>query len=182
VALAVIVFLGGLTGIYLLARPVIEARYETTRMQIADIRTHGNVGAREQLYSDTWRMAREKPWFGWGLGSYALVFQTFNQQLSAEGWVPFYAQAHSDWLQILAEVGAIGSLLLILLVLAPLSAALRSGRPGALAACLLAGCALLMVYAMVEFPFANPAVLIAFWTCFFAAIRYHQLSTDSGVP
>ncbi len=174
--LAMAVFLGGLGGIYLLARPVIEARLETTRAQIADMRLRGDLGARKQLYADAWRMACEKPWFGWGLGSFALVFQSFNQQLSVEGWVPFYAQAHSDWLQLLAEVGVIGTLLVVALGAVPLFAVLRPGRIGALPTCLLAGCALLAVYASVEFPFANPAVLIVFWLCFFTAVRYHQLT------
>lgn len=175
--LALTVFFGGLGGIFLLARPVIEVRIETTQAQIADIRMRGDLGSRRQLYVDTWRMACQKPWFGWGLGSYGTVFQCFNQQLSVDGWVPFYAQAHSDWLQMLAEVGVIGTLLIALLGGVPLLAVCCAGRLGQLPACLLAGCALLIAYALVEFPFANPAVMIAFWLCFFTAVRYRQLTT-----
>jgi O-antigen ligase len=174
--LAIAVFSGGLGGIYVLARPVIKTRFETTKAQIADIRMRGDLGARKQLYSDTWRMALQKPWFGWGLGSYATVFQSFNQQLSAEGWVPFYANAHSDWLQMLAEVGAIGTLLAALLGILPLLAVRRSRSLHPLAASLLAGCALVAAYALVEFPFANPAVMMTFWLCFFAAVRYQALT------
>ncbi|MGA2270703.1 MAG: O-antigen ligase family protein [Bryobacteraceae bacterium] len=158
-AVAVIVFLVGLGGIYLLGRPVIEARVNKTREQIEEIRLRGDRGGRTQLYADTWRMAREKIWFGWGLGSYATVFQIFNQQVSVEGWVPFYAHAHSDWLQALAEVGLAGTVL------------------GAVSGYLLAGCGLLAIYAVVEFPFANPAVMEAFWLCFFTAVRYARLDS-----
>jgi len=34
-------------------RPVIEARLDTTRQQVEDLRRHGDFGARQQLYSDT---------------------------------------------------------------------------------------------------------------------------------
>jgi len=66
-------------------------------------------------------MAAQKPWFGWGLESYAHVFRIFNTQRTAESqwWVVFYAEAHNDWLQALAEVGFVGTGLLALLVLLP---------------------------------------------------------------
>jgi O-antigen ligase len=177
---AMAVFLIGLGGIYLLGRPVINARINKTREQLEAIRRHGGLGGREQLYADTWRMARGKIWFGWGLGSYATVFQMFNQQVSVEGWVPFYAQAHSDWLQLLAEVGLVGTGLIILTGAVPLTMLRRLEPPGAVPAYLLAGCGLLALYALVEFPFANPAVLEAFWLCFFTAVRYHKLTAGAA--
>ena len=175
-AVAVVVFLVGLGGIYLLGRPVIEKRVNKTREQIEEIRLRGNLGGREQLYADTWRMARDKIWFGWGLGSYATVFQIYNQQVSVEGWEPFYAQAHSDWLQALAEVGLAGTVLIVLMGVVPLMSLWPLGPPRAVAGYLLAGCGLLALYALVEFPFANPAVMETFWLCFFTAVRYHKLT------
>lgn len=172
----IVVFLVGLGGIYLLGRPVIEARLSKTREQIEEIRLRGSLGSRAQLYADTWQMAREKIWFGWGFGSYATVFQMFNRQVSVEGWVPFFAEAHSDWLQWLAEVGVVGTALTVLLAAVPLLAAFRLGAPGVLPAYLLAACGLVVIYALVEFPFANPAVMEAFWFCLFCALRYHKLS------
>jgi O-antigen ligase len=145
-----------------------------------EIRLRGGLGSRAQLYADTWRMAAEKPWFGWGLGTYATVFQIFNQQVSVEGWVPFYAQAHSDWLQALAEVGVVGTALIVLMAAVPLALLRRLGRLGSVPGYLLAGCGLLALYAVVEFPFANPAVMEAFWLCFFAALRYHKLTAGDA--
>ncbi len=174
-ALLALFLAAGVTGTYLLDRPVIERRIDTTRAQIEQARREGGIGDRAQLYADTWRMARARPWFGWGLGSYGTVFQIFNQQVSVEGWVPFYAQAHSDWLQALAEVGVVGSALLVLLALWPLAALPRRGPRDSLPVFLLTGCVLIAAYALVEFPFANPAVMLTFWLCFFAAIRYVQL-------
>ena len=176
VAAAITLFVAGLGGAYFLGRPIIEKRVSQTREQIEEIRLRGSVGSRQQLYSDTWRMARAKLWFGWGLGSYPTVFQIYNQQVSVEGWVPFYAQAHSDWLQSLAEVGVVGTALLVLMAVVPLTLLRRSPPSGPLPAFLLAGCGLVALYAWVEFPFANPAVTATFWLCFFAALRYHRLT------
>ena len=178
--LAGVVVAISLAGIYLLGRPLINQRVATTRRQLETIRLRGDLGNRTQLYADTWRMACTKPWFGWGLGSYAVVFPTFNQQVSVEGWVPFYREAHSDWLQTLAEVGVVGTILIVLTAALPLAAAFRLGRPGVLPAYLLAGCGLLVLYALVEFPFANPAVVEGFWCCLFAAVRYHKLTVANA--
>jgi len=122
-------------------------------------------------------LAEAKPWFGWGLESYAHVFRLFNTQRSGDGWIwiPYYAEAHSDWLQALAEVGFVGTTLLALLLLLPLLS-FRWGRNcPLLVRYLLGGCLLLLLYAWLEFPFANPAVLLTFATIFFAAVRYAQL-------
>lgn len=173
------IFLVGLTAILLLGRPVIEARLEKTRTQIDELRLRGDLGARQQLYADTWRMIRARPWFGWGLGSYAMVFRLYNTQKHVEPWFgqPFYAEAHSDWLQSLAEVGAVGTALLLLTGLVPLLAMRRRrAHGGPIPSWLFAGCGLLVLYAWVEFPFANPAVMLAFWLCFFTAVRYQRLS------
>ena len=58
----------------------------------------------------------------------------------------------------------------------PLAATLPLGPPGPVPAYLLVGCGLLALYALVEFPFSNPAVLESFWFCFFSAVRYHKLT------
>jgi O-antigen ligase len=176
--LSVAVFAAGLGAIFLLDRPVIEARLDTTRQQMEDLRRRGDLGARQQLYADTWHMARDKPWFGWGLGSYATVFRIYNSQYAVEPWFgqTFYAEAHSDWLQSVAEVGLIGTGLLLLLGILPLVSALRSLPWDDLPRLLFAGCGLIALYAWVEFPFANPAVMLAFWLCFITAVRYHKLT------
>lgn len=175
IMLAAVLWIVGVSGVYWLGWPIIETRLNNTRQQIEEIRLRGSLGSRQQLYGDTCRMARQKILFGWGLGSYATVFQIFNQQVSVEGWVPFYAQAHSDWLQAWAEVGCVGTALIILLAAVPLMASGPWKRIGAVPGCLLAGCGLLVLYAAVEFPFANSSVMDAFWLCFFAALRYHRL-------
>ncbi|ATC65696.1 hypothetical protein CMV30_18045 [Nibricoccus aquaticus] len=161
-------------AIFDLARPIIAARATDTREQLAAMRATGGIGSRATLYADTWRMAADRPAFGWGLGSYAPVFQRYNTQQSIDSLPIIYVDAHSDWLQSLAETGFTGTALIGLLVLIPVVTTLRH-RPGPLPAYLLAGCGLVLLYAWIEFPFGCPAVIAAFWITLFSAARLAQL-------
>jgi hypothetical protein len=137
--------------------------------------------SRLTLYRDTWRMASEKPWFGWGLESYAHVFRVFNTQRTAETvfWIPFYAEAHNDWLQSLAETGFIGTGLLVLLGWLPLRGHWRHAFDSPVPRYLLIGCGLILLYAWVEFPFANPAVMMVFCGSWFLAARHLALDAKT---
>ncbi|MBI2517761.1 MAG: O-antigen ligase family protein [Opitutae bacterium] len=167
-ALAAIVYLG---------RDVIQQRARLTTEQLARIRHEDTLNSRLTLYRDTWRMASLKPWFGWGLETYGDVFRVYNSQRAVEVWFgqPYYREAHSDWLQAFAEVGAVGTALLVLLGALPLRLVRWSKVESILPGYLLAGCALILLYAWVEFPFANPSVMIAFWTSLYVAARYATL-------
>lgn len=160
-----------------LGRDVIAQRARLTSEQFSHLAKEDTLNSRLTLYRDTWRMAAAKPWFGWGLESYAHVFYVFNSQRAVERWVwiPFYAEAHSDWLQSLAETGFVGTILLVLLVLLPLRAIRWRSVESVVPRYLLAGCALVLLYAWIEFPFANPAVLLTFWAAFYCALRYADL-------
>ena len=166
-----------LAAIGYLSREVIAQRARLTSEQLASASQEGTLVSRVTLYRDTWRMAAEKPWFGWGLESYAHVFRIFNTQRTVETWwwIPFYARAHSDWLQSLAEVGWVGTSLLALLVLLPLLAVRWRQVESILPRYLLAGDGLVLLYAGLEFPFANSAVLMTFCATFCCAIRYAVL-------
>ncbi len=171
VALAV----GG--GLYL-GRSAVAERWQDTQGQWQS----GLVNERVKLYTDTWHLAAGQPVFGWGLGSFGQVFQlTRPRPLEANRqYEHSYLDAHSDWLQSLVEVGFVGTGLLALLVLLPLLGSRALRFASALPAYLLGGCGLILLYAGVEFPFANPAVMVAFWICLFSAIQYVRLSARSG--
>lgn len=160
-----------------LGRDVIAQRARLTSEQAARIAQEDTLNSRLTLYRDTWRMAAAKPWFGWGLESYAHVFRVYNTQRAAEAWVwiPYYAEAHNDWLQSLAEVGFVGTGLLALLVLLPLGTIPWRRVESAVPRYLLTGCGLVLLYAWVEFPFANPAVMLTFCATFCCALRYATL-------
>lgn len=169
---------------YDLGRDVIHTRIEATRTQIADMQAEGEWFPREVLYRDTWHMAQEKIWFGWGMGSYPTAFFTRNSQHNphADGLPEYFHDAHSDWLQSLSEVGVIGTTLLLLCAAVPLWYRRRVLGQSPLSAYLLAGCGIILLYSALEFPFGNRAVVIAFWVCFFCAIHYGRIdaATDAA--
>ena len=165
---------------YKLGEPVIAQRLAKTVEQVSEMRAKGGIGSRAVLYRDTWHLAQAQPWFGWGMASYPRVFYLYNSQQSPIDHLPvFYYDAHSDWLQALAELGLVGTALLGLQGLIPLLS-LRRRRLGSIPGYLLAGCGLVLFYAWVEFPFGNPAVVLAWWLSFFAAVRYVRLDAYSA--
>ncbi|HWA07881.1 MAG TPA: O-antigen ligase family protein [Opitutaceae bacterium] len=166
---------------YKLAQPVIEQRVAKTLEQVAQMRSQGGIGSRATLYRDTWHMASDRLLFGWGMASYPRVFLLYNNQRPGVDRLPlFYYDAHSDWLQSVAELGLVGTMLIGLQGLVPLASLRR--WPGMLSGYLFAGCGLILLYAWVEFPFGNPAVVFAWWLCFFAAIRYARLDHRAAEP
>jgi O-antigen ligase len=177
IVLAALLFVGATAY---LGRGIITQRAALTSEQLARLSHEGTLTSRLILYRDTWRMASEKPGFGWGLESYAHVFRVFNTQRTAESqwWIVFYAEAHNDWLQSLAEVGFIGTGLLALLVLLPVCAVPWRRVGSVVPRYLLGGCGLLLLYAWLEFPFANPAVMLTFCAVFYCAIRYAELDAE----
>jgi O-antigen ligase len=166
-----------LGGAVYIGRGAVQERWLDTQGQL---RT-GLLDERLKLYADTWHLAAEQPVFGWGFGSFDKVLQLIRPRpLEANRqYEHSYVDAHSDWLQSLAEVGFTGTALLILLVLWPLLSSQALRFAGALPAYLLGGCGLILLYAGVEFPFGNPAVMVAFWICFFSAIQYVRLGDRS---
>jgi O-antigen ligase len=168
-------------GMGYLARKAFGERLQQTSEQLAPDAREVTFGSRLTLYKDTWRMASERPWFGWGLESYAHVFRVFNTQRTTEVvfWIPFYAEAHSDWLQSLAETGIVGTALLGCLLLRPLWAIPWRRVDSEVPRYLLLGNVIILLYAWVEFPFANPAVMLTFWTLFWCALRYARLEEES---
>jgi O-antigen ligase len=160
-----------------IARPVIATRAANTFEQIANARADSSTNSRVALYRDTWNMAREKLAFGWGMGSYPTVFYTRNtQRYTSDGFERHFHDAHSDWLQSFSEVGLVGSALLAFCSVVPLGANRRVLTGSPLVLYPLSGCALVVVYAALEFPFGNRAVVGTWWVCLFGALQYARLS------
>ncbi|HWZ94510.1 MAG TPA: O-antigen ligase family protein [Opitutaceae bacterium] len=170
-------------GIYKLDEQGFKVRAELTRQQIEQMHAAGGLGGRSLLYHDTWQMARDRLWFGWGFDSYARVFMIYNTQKSVDRLPVFYAQAHSDWLQSIAETGLLGTALIGLLGAMPLLTLRRHHFSHPLVFYPLLGCAFVLLYAWVEFPFECPAVAVAFWMDFFIAVRFARLlDCEPAVP
>ena len=169
-------------GAWLIAGDVIQARLKKTEEQVAAMWAQGGIGSRSILYHDTWRMAQEHLLFGWGMGSFPAVFSLYNSQESKIDRLPvIYHDAHSDWLQSVAEVGLAGTALIGAAVALP-ALALRRTRVTPVPYFLLCGCALTAAYAWIEFPFGNVAVVLGWWLCFFSAVHYVRLTGQAGEP
>jgi len=165
--------------IYDLAKPVIRVRMAATQTQLAEMKARGEYFPRQVLYRDTWAMACDRLGFGWGMASYPTAFYLRNSQRVAEDGLPrLFHDAHSDWLQSLAEVGVIGTAALVLCAAVPWWQWRRRVSWPPLSLYLLFGCALVLAYALLEFPFGNRCVVIVFWVLFFTAVRYANLEHE----
>lgn len=165
-----------------LAHRSITERVADTREALA---AHESLLAgRERLYRDTWTLAMQQPAFGWGLESYGTAFMLIRPRsiFLDRQYESSYVKAHSDWLQAVAETGFVGTACLLLMGLVPLAGLRWRMLRHPLVGYPLLGCGLVALYAWVELPFANGAVLIGFWTLFFAALAYARLDRKSGGP
>jgi O-antigen ligase len=163
-------------GAWAVTGDVIQSRVSKARTQVAAMWAEGGLGARGIVYHDTWNMARPRILFGWGMGSFPSVFGLYNTQVAKGDHIPVvYHDAHSDWLQSVAELGFAGTALIALAVLLPLLAIRKLGLTQ-IPYFIFAGCALVGAYAWIEFPFGNVAVVLAWWFLFFSAVQYSRLT------
>ena len=177
IALAAIL---AIAGFWMTAGDAIQSRASKTREQLAAMWTDRGFGSRGILYRDTWQMARDRLLFGWGMGSYPIVFGLYNSQRpNRDGLPQIYHDAHSDWLQSLSEIGLAGTALIGAAVGLP-ALAVRRLRVTRIPYFLLCGCVLVTAYSWIEFPFGNVAVVLAWWLCFFGAIQYIRLTAHQG--
>jgi len=139
------------------------------------------LGARVELYRDTWELASRRPVFGWGLNSYDITFQLIRPRplQASRQYESSYATAHNDWLQSLAETGFAGTILLVLTAALPLASLRSSQLRHPLVAYPLIGLGLILLYAGMEFPFSCGAFLITFWILFFTLVRHAELSAQA---
>jgi len=180
IGIAATVLLIVLGASYILAKPVIHERLDETKEQLAASNSLSGFGSRPILYRDTLSMAGDRILFGWGMGSYPVVFPLYNSSdvSPVDGLPMFFHDAHSDWLQSVAEVGIIGTVLLGLCALVPLWHFRQTLFRSAISNYLLGGCGLILLYAWLEFPFGNTAVVITFWTAFFTALSYGRIEAN----
>jgi O-antigen ligase len=165
-----------LWGGWTIAGDVIRARISKAKELVAVAWAQGGLGTRSMVYHDTWRMAQARPLFGWGMGSFPTVFALYNTQEPIGDRIPVvYHDAHSDWIQSVAEIGFAGTALIGGAVVLPLLA-VRRLRASLIPNFIFSGCALVAAYAWVEFPFGNVAVVLAWWLCFFGSVQYIRLT------
>jgi O-antigen ligase len=150
--------------------PKAEADLQRTEYQF-EHRADGTLDLRVLLSRDTWHMARSRPMFGWGPGAFEVVFPRFRGSYlrDANGRPTARIQtAHDDWLQLLAECGFVGAAIIVLPALLLWWRSWKTGSaPGRWGLVLLG---VIAIYAVGDFPFQNPAILIL-WTVLLVAVR-----------
>lgn len=79
----------------------------TTRVTSISTEARGEIsgGMRLSIDRDTARMFTQRPVFGWGLGTFPVVYPQFRSFYTNF----FVNEAHNDYLQLLAEMGILGS-------------------------------------------------------------------------
>lgn len=87
----------------------------------ADVHTFHSV--RGAIWKDTWRLIRENPVAGVGLGAFELAYPIYAWDKGGEGIV---AQAHNDYLQVLADAGIFGGALALWFVVIVMRTIVRS--------------------------------------------------------
>ena len=128
-------------------------------------------------------MALDRPVTGWGLGSYRFLFPVYQQVypkiVSEHGRRLYFDHAHCDYLELFAELGAAGLLILLAGGTFALWRLVRLRfwtKP--LAACIVAGLATTLLHAAVDFPFYNVATFGLWLALLVAVLRWLELSRE----
>ena len=129
-------------------------------------------GVRLAIDRDCLRMFLKRPFLGWGLGSFPIVYPEFRSFYTTF----FVNQAHNDYLQLLVETGLAGfSIAVWFLVLVFRHAAGKlkdwtGNASGALTVAALLGCVGILVHSFLDFNLQIPANAALFYVlCAIAA-------------
>lgn len=141
-------------------------------------------GVRLSIDRDCLRMLAKRPFLGWGLGTFPIVYPEFRSFYSTF----FVNQAHNDYLQLLVETGLAGfSIAVWFLVLVFRKAAGKltnwtETATGAMTVAALLGCVGILVHSFLDFNLQIPANAALFYVlCAIAASAPLQESTRRRV-
>lgn len=133
------------------------------RFERLDRASDPTVLGRVAFTRDTLRMAGEHPWFGVGAGAFEAAYPTYGS-VDLHGMQ--LTHAHDDWVQLLAELGVPGLVLLLVGVAATVRAIVRGHEALAdparrtLVVAALAGLLPLALHSLVEFNLRIPGVAV----------------------
>ncbi|MEE9218325.1 MAG: O-antigen ligase family protein, partial [Acidobacteriota bacterium] len=137
------------------ARPVVQRFQSLTQPRASGL-------GRGPIWAQTAGMVAEFPLSGVGLGAFQYVFPVFRT--SGEGVA--YAHAHSDYLELFAETGAVGCLVALLGAVLVLQNLLRGGGGrhefGFIGYAALAAVISIAIHSLVDFNLAIPANALTF--------------------
>ncbi|MCU1306564.1 MAG: O-antigen polymerase [Acidobacteriaceae bacterium] len=127
---------------------------------------------RPAIARDCLRMFWNRPFLGWGLGSFPTIYPQFRSFYTDY----FINQAHNDFLQVLVETGIAGALSMLWFVVAIYKISLqrlrdsRSDIRQAVRLAALTGCTGILIHSIVDFNLHIPANAVLFYVlCIVAA-------------
>jgi O-antigen ligase len=135
-------------------------------------------GIRLDITKNCLKMFLQRPWLGWGLGTFPTVYpgyRTFYTNL-------FINEAHNDYAQLLVETGLLGFALMIWFLIClyrrgwPTSRRWEFKWDGALSLAALLGCSGILVHSFVDFNLQIPANAALFYV--FCAIAASEFSSE----
>lgn len=123
---------------------------------------------------DCWKMVRDRPVWGWGLGSYGHIFfqyagPEYRHELGKI--IKRNEYAHNDWMQFWVEFGTVGYLLLLAVPVGLIVRTIRQPRRHAECYWLALSIGLFLTFASFDFPFGPSAGLAIFGVGFAASAR-----------
>lgn len=160
-ALLLPLVLAAAAGILWTVSPMVRERVVGASLGAPD----SAVRARLETWEDTVRMIRDRPWTGFGPGSFQWVFPSYKTR----GGQMLYNYTHNEYLQLLAENGVIGLALIAALVLGVVVRLLRRigtvarDKDAGLIAGLLGSLAAVLAHAVFDFNlhlFSNNHILV----------------------
>ena len=150
---------------------------ELTRRLISihsETREEINGGVRLTIDRDCLRMLMRRPIFGWGLGTFPVIYPEFRSFYTNM----FVNQAHNDYLQLLVETGLAGfsiAVWFLVLVFRQAAGKLKNwteNASGALTVAALLGCVGILVHSLLDFNLQIPANAALFYVlCAIAASK-----------
>jgi len=138
----------------------------------SEARTEISGGIRLTIDRDCLHMLLKRPFLGWGLGSFPIVYPQFRSFYTTF----FVNQAHNDYLQMLVETGLAGfaiAVWFLVLLFRQVASKLKDWNEtstGALTVAALLGCVGILVHSFLDFNLQIPANAALFYVlCAIAA-------------
>jgi O-antigen ligase len=178
-AIAAAIFVG---VIWIGAEDVIRRTAETID-QARGTNEQAVYSSRRWIWNDTWKMIRDYPVLGVGIGAYETVFPTYASGGESYIRVDF---AHNDYLQVLADAGIVGGLLamwFIYLIFRAVMRGIKAADPfkGAMALAAGAGIFSILVHSLFDFNLQIPSNSLLF-LLLSAVASYAGASADQPDP
>jgi O-antigen ligase len=111
--------------IWMGAEPVINriATGDPNSSDLSKAQTFYNI--RGEIWENTWTMICDNPLTGVGLGAYEIAYPIYTRENGTHGMT---AEAHNDYLQVLADAGVIGAIIALWFLVAVFRAIARGVR------------------------------------------------------